>query len=156
MSVQPSGGNRVIFIPEGVMQDHDPEIVRRNAGLTQCNELGDGVIFAVASAAGQGRERGRPHVDLAMLRQIAGRSDGEVDRTVDLTQPGAAVARLRGVDDGEKLQCGRRYATFPVAVAQGELHHFVVEATLHAEPFVAQSAIGQAVRDLSEGFGGFL
>ena len=55
--------------------------------------------------------------------------------------PGAALALPGDIDNGQKLQCGRGHAAFAVALAQRELHHLVVEAALHAEPFVVQSAV---------------
>ena len=122
------------------MQHHDPQVFGRDAGAAQRHEFRDRVVLTVAAAAGERRERGRPDVDPAMLGEVAHRPDGEIDRAIDFAEPGAAVAEPRGVDDIEELQCGRRHAALTVALAQGKLHHFVVEAALHAEPFVAQSA----------------
>ena len=130
----------MILAADGVAHDHDPQIVRRDAGPAQCHKFCNGVVFTVA-APRQRHERRGPDVELAILRQIAHRPDGKVDGAVDLAEPGAALARLGGIDDGQKLQCGRRYAAFAVALAQRELHHFVVEPALHAEPFVVQPAV---------------
>ena len=108
------------------------------------DEFRDRIVFAIAGAPCQRRKRRGPDVDLAILGEVAHRPDGEIDRAVDLAEPGAAVARLGGVDDGEELQRCRRHAVLAVAFAQRELHHFIVEAALHAEPFVAQAAAGRA------------
>ena len=88
-----------------------------------------------------------------MLGEVAHRPDGQIDRAIDFAEPGAAVAEPRGIDDIEEFQCGRRHAALAVALAQGELHHFVVEAALHAEPFVAQSAGGEGGRGKPERLG---
>jgi hypothetical protein len=61
---------------------------------------------------------------------------------VDFAEAGTAFAGSQG-DDGEKLQGGRRHATLAVAVAQRQLHPFVVKLALNAQPFFPQAAIGQ-------------
>ena len=94
-----------------------------------------------------------PDVDLAVLGEVADRPDGEIDGAVDFAEPGAALTRPGGVDDVEELQCCGRRAALAVTLAQGKLHHFVVEAALHAEPFVAQSAGGEGRRGKPERLG---
>ena len=122
---------------------HDPQIVGRDAGAAQRHEFRDRIILAIAAARASVASGERPDVDLAVLGEVAHRPDGEIDGAVDLAEPGAALAEPGGVDDVEEFQRGRRHAAFAVALAQRELHHFVVEAALHAEPFVAQSAAGE-------------
>jgi hypothetical protein len=84
-----------------------------------------------------------PDVDLAVLGEVAHSPDGEIDRAIDLAEPGTAVAELRCIDDIEEFQRGRGHAAVTVAFAQRELDHLVVETALHAEPFVAQPAAGE-------------
>jgi hypothetical protein len=87
------------------------------------------------------------------LGEVADRPDGKIDGAVDLAEPGAAFARPGGVDDVEEFQRGRRHAAVTVAFAERELHHFVVEPVLHAEPFVTQSAAGDGSCGKPERFG---
>ena len=92
----------------------------------------------------------------AILSQIAHRPDRQIDRAVDLAEAGAAFAGSRVVDDGEKLQRGRRHAALAVAVAKRQLHPFVVELALDAQPFFPQAAaIGQGGGEKPERLGGF-
>src|SRR4029078_1292262 len=111
-----------------------------DAGAAQGHEFRNCVILAVA-AARERRQRRGPDVEPAILHQIADRPDGKVDGTVDLAEPGSPLAGPGGIDDGEELQRSRGCTTLTVALAQGELHHFVVKAALHAEPFVKQYAV---------------
>ena len=109
--------------------------MRRSSGATPANAIsavfGDRIILAIAGTAGEGDERRTPDVDLAKLREIAHRPDGQIDRAVDLAEAGASVAvSARSVDDGEQSQRGRRHAAFAVAVAQRQLNPFVVELAL--------------------------
>jgi len=54
------------------------------------------------------------------------------------------------------LQRGRGHAAVAVALAKRELHHFIVETALHAEPLLAQAAAGQGGCRKPERLGRFL
>ncbi len=108
-----------------------------------------------ATACREGDERRTPHVNLAILGQIAHRPDCEIDCAIDLTEAGASLAGFRIVDDGEKSKGRRRHAAFTVALAKCELHHFVVETVLDAQPLLPQSATGQTKCKDPERLGGF-
>ena len=99
-AIETRGGDGVIFIVRPVMQDNDAQIARGQAGLAQGDIFGDGIVLAVAGAAGEGRQRRRPHVGGLVLGDIAHRPDGEIDRSVDCANAGAAVARAGVIDDG--------------------------------------------------------
>src|ERR1700730_3256499 len=116
-----------------------PQIVRRDAGLSQCNKLGDRVVFAIAGAIGEGDQRRTPNVDLAILGEIAHRPDRKIDRAIDLAKAGTSLAGARGVDDGEKLQGSRRHAALAVAVAKRHFPPLVVDFALAPEPFFPQA-----------------
>ena len=122
------------------MHDHDAQIAGGDAGKAQGGEFGDRIILAIAGAAGKGDERRSPEVDLAMLGEIADGLDGKVDGAVDLADPGAAFARPGSVDERQQPQGGRRDAAIAVAVAQRELHPFIVETPLHGKPFLLHTA----------------
>jgi hypothetical protein len=56
--------------------------------------------------------------------------DCEIDGAVDLAEAGASLAGFRIVHDGEKPKRRRRYAAFPISVAQRQLDPLVVEFAL--------------------------
>src|SRR6266436_9335618 len=111
--------------------------------MAQGDELCDRIIFAVAGTTGEGDERRTPDIDGAVLSQIAHRPDRKIDRAIDLAEAGTSLAGLRIVHDGEKLQGSRRHATIAIAIAKRQLHSFVVELALAAEPFYPQAPTGQ-------------
>jgi len=72
------------------------------------------------------------------LGEIAHRPDRKVDRAIDLADPGAAFREAWRIDNGQKLQRGRAMHTVGIALAQRELHQFILETALHALPFVVK------------------
>src|ERR1700722_7576700 len=78
--------------------------IRRSSGQTQGCEFCDRVVFAIAGAGGERRQRRTPDVDLAPLGQIAHRPDRKIDRAVDLAEAGASLAGSRFVDDGPQAK----------------------------------------------------
>ena len=147
MAVEPHRGDGMILAQTGVAHHDDAQIVRRDPGLAQSNEFGDRIIFAIAGAAIERDEWRTPDVDFAILGKIAYRPDREIDGAVDLAEPGAANVLPGNVHDGEKLQGGGRCAMIAVAVAQRELHPFVVELALYAKPLFVQASESQRVGD---------
>ena len=58
VSIEASRHHGVVFVPDVILQDDDPKVIRGNPRFLQSNELSDGVVFAVPSAhseRGQGR-----------------------------------------------------------------------------------------------------
>ena len=49
-SVDFGGGDGVVFTAHGIVHDHDPKVLRRNAGKAEADEFGDRVILAIAGA----------------------------------------------------------------------------------------------------------
>ena len=145
MSVEPRRGDGMVLAVKGVAHDHDPQVVGGDAGLAQGDELGDGVVFAISGAIGECYERRTPHVDFAVLSQIAHRPDREIDRAIDLAEAGASLAGSGVVHDGEELKGRRRHAAIAIAVAKRQLHPFVVELALDVEPFLAQGRPNDSV-----------
>src|ERR1700722_8027368 len=90
---------------------------RRDAGLAQGDEFCDRVILAVTAAGREGEKRRTPHVNFAILGQIAHWVDCEIDGAVDLADLSASLAGFRIVHDGEKSKRRGRYAAFPIPVA---------------------------------------
>ena len=83
----------------------------------QRDEFCDRVIFAVTATGREGEKRRTPHVNLAILGQIAHWVDCEIDGAVDLAEAGASLAGFRIVHDGEKSKRRGRYAAFPIPIA---------------------------------------
>ena len=50
-------GNGVVLAADNVAHDHDPQIAGGDAGQTQGDELGDGVVFAIAGAMRESDQR---------------------------------------------------------------------------------------------------
>ena len=74
----------MVLAMDGVVQDYDPQILVRHAGQAQRDQLGDRIVLAVAGATCERHQRRGPEVGLAILREIAGSLDGEIDRAIDL------------------------------------------------------------------------
>src|SRR5689334_17367195 len=108
----------MILLMKRVVQDHDPQIARSDAGFTQRRVLCDGVVLAVAGAAAKGCKRRAPDVLLAILRKIAHGADRQIDGAVDLAEAGTALAGPGLVDNSEEAQGGRRHAVLAIAVAK--------------------------------------
>jgi len=61
-SIEPRCDNGVVFFPDVVAQDDNPEIISGNAGLLQSNKLCDRVILAVPGTYGECGQRRTPDI----------------------------------------------------------------------------------------------
>src|SRR4051812_33544391 len=100
---------------------HNAQIFRRDTGLAQRDELGDGVILAVPCAGSERDERRTPYVHRAILSQVAHRPDREIDRAVDLAKARATLAGSGIVHDREHLHRRGGNAAVTIAVAKRQL-----------------------------------
>jgi hypothetical protein len=80
----------VIFIREDVLEDDDLDIVLRKTRGAQRQIFDNRIVLTVAPIGLQRLERRAPTIGNAPLRVVAGRADGEIDRTVDQSYPGTA------------------------------------------------------------------
>ena len=140
MTVQPRGGDGMAFVTEGVDHHDDTQVFRGNAGHAQRDVFRNRVILAIAGAVVEGDERRAPEVDLAVLHEVVHGANRQVDGAVDLAETGAAFALPAGIDDREEFQRGVGGAVVAIAVAERQLHPFVIELVLDAEPFGPQAA----------------
>src|SRR5258708_8433575 len=93
------------------------------------------VVFAIAGTVRERDKRRAPHVDRAVLSQIAHWPDREIDGAIDLAEAGTSLAGPGIVDDGEKLQGSRRHAATPLPAPKRPLHPFRVALARHHQPY---------------------
>src|SRR5258708_12676997 len=90
VSVEPRRHNGVVFFPDVVPQDNDPKVIGGNPGALQRNEFCDRVIFAIASAFGERRQRRTPDILHTVKPHIPHRLYGHIDPPLNLTYPPTA------------------------------------------------------------------
>ena len=65
--VETRGNDGVIFAAGKIADDNEPHVVFGETCFAQCHVFGDGVILAIAAAAGERRQRRAPAVGHAPL-----------------------------------------------------------------------------------------
>ena len=105
-----------------------------DACLPERKQLQDGVVLAITLTGGNGFKRPRPAIGHSELPFVARRTDREINRTIDLTDPRAAVACTAAF--GDRLEPDFVVAAHPgFGATRGEAHFVLREMALNALPF---------------------
>ena len=62
------------------------------------------IVFTIAGTCVESDERRTPDVDCAPLGEVLHWTDRKIDGTVDLGEPGPAIALPATIDDAEKFE----------------------------------------------------